>query len=316
MVARHIAFGLHLRAGFEIAGMPPGADPASSAEGLPVLDLQLAILAQLEQAWSGPQGPPAWRGRLGDGRSLTIQRGARGDVLFTYGDQARFLLDRARRRLDCAPRGERPDWQRALIGKIVPCVSVMRGYEALHAAAVDTPDGVIAIAGASGSGKSTLALELMRRGWSLFTDDELTLQRGDEGVRAHAGTPHMSLAQDDTGPDLRSAGPCAGKRWLVAHNTSARTRPLRMVCLLERRDGLALQARNLPANPLLLAPHMLGLSTSPRRQRSRFCLYADLVEGTALVNLTGGRTNTPTELAQTLDRSLREQPARPIVGVA
>ena len=63
-------------------------------------------------------------------------------------------------RLDCAPCDSGLDWQRALISKVIPSISVMLGYEALHAATVESPQGVVAIMAPSGAGKSTLALEL------------------------------------------------------------------------------------------------------------------------------------------------------------
>ena len=90
-----------------------------------------------------------------------------------------------------------------LAGKLLGIVSVMRGYEPLHASAVDSPQGPIALVGPSGVGKSTLARELAGRGWALFTDDTLPLALGLAGVRAH---------------------PAA----------SAGSRPLRALCLLEQ----------------------------------------------------------------------------------
>jgi hypothetical protein len=316
MRTRYVAFGLELDSSFRLPGMIP-----DEMEGLPALALELATLAELETAWSGPGGPPAWRGQLGDGRDLTIERGMTGDLLFTYGDHAKFRLDARGRRLDCAPCHAGLDWQRALIGKVVPSISVMRGYEALHAGAVDSPDGVVAIAGPSGSGKSTLAIELVRRGWPLFADDELTLEKDDEAVRAHPGAPHMNLTLDlPNGPNLQELGTVlgvlAGEWWLVSHNSTRSTRPVRMICLLERGSRLSPGAQMLPANPLLLAPHMLGLSTSARRQHDRFCLYSDLVERTTLVRLTGNLESTPAELADVVEHALAHESALSAEGTA
>jgi hypothetical protein len=299
----YVAHGLALHSSFLLPGMEQ-----HETGGLPGLMLELATPDELESAWSGPSGPPAWRGRLGDGRNLTIDCGTAGDIAFTYADRARFRFDVQERRLECAPSRAGLDWQRALVGKVVPSISVMHGYEALHAGALDSPGGVVAIAGRSGAGKSTLALELMDRGWPLFADDELTLERAADAVRAHHGTPHMTVALElaQTGPRKLGAhlGVLAGERWLSAFNTTKRPRPVRMICLLERRDGLELGASTLPANPLLLAPYMLGLSTSGKRQRSRFCLYADLVEAAKLVRLTGDSHSTPGQLADVVERAV------------
>jgi hypothetical protein len=317
MRTRYVAFGLELRSSFRLPGMSP-----EEAQMLPGLVLELATPAELETAWSGPYGPPTWQGRLGDGRDLTIERGVAGDLLFTYGDDhAEFLLDARRQRLDCAPRHDSLDWQRTLIGKVVPSISVMRGYESLHAGAVDSPDGVVAIAGPSGSGKSTLVTELVHRGWPLFADDELTLAKDDEAVWAHPGAPHMNLALNHpSGLDPRAVGTVlgvlAGERWITVHRRARKTRPVRMICLLERHGSLPLSANMLSANPLLLAPHLLGLSTSAKRQRSRFCLYCDLVERTPLVRLTGDLESTPAKLADLVEHALAHKPMPQAVGIA
>jgi hypothetical protein len=301
-----------------------GADGAT-ADGLPSLALELLEPAELEEAWSGSEGPPEWRGRLGDGLDLAIERGAGGDLLFSYGDRAPSEDDRARfrlhpgmRRLDCAPARPGLDWQRTLIAKVLPTISVMRGYEALHGAAVDSPEGVVAIMAPSGTGKSTLAIELLRRGRPLFADDVLTLERTPGAVRAHPGTPHMNLAEslpEAIDPQTLGAtlGILAGERWLAAHTTAQHPRPVRMLCLLERGPDLPLEIHTLPANPLPLAPYVLGLSTDAERQGSRFGLYADLMESAALVRLTAGFEHRPEQLADLLEQELAGRP-EPVAG--
>jgi hypothetical protein len=84
-----------------------------------------------------------------------------------------------------------------------------------------------------------------------------------------------------------------------------------MIFLLERAAGLSLGASSLPRNPLLLGPYMLGLSTDARRQRSRFCLYSDLVEAAELVRLTGNLQTTPVQLADALERAVVSAADRP-----
>jgi hypothetical protein len=315
MDVRHVAYGLDLRCSFPLPGMR-----AAAADELPCLALELLTPGELEDSWSGSEGPPEWTGRLGDGLDLAIARGVAGDLLFSCGDRApsendlaRFRLHPGMGQLDCAPTRPGLDWQRALIGKVLPAVSVMRGYEALHAAAVDSPEGVVAIMAPSGAGKSTLAIELLRRGWPLFADDQLTLDRVEGAVRAHPGTPHMNLAErlpDAIDPQTLGAtlGILAGERWLAARTIAERPRPVCMLCLLERGPGLRLEAHTLPANPLPLAPYVLGLSTDAERQRSRFGVYADLMESAALVHLTAGLEHRPEQLADLLERALADRP--------
>jgi hypothetical protein len=325
MYARHVAYGLDLCCSFPLPGMR-----AAAGDELPRLVLELLAPAELQDAWSGSDQPPEWRGRLGDGLDLAIERGGAGDLRFSYGarapsadDLARFRLHPGMRRLDCAPTRPGLDWQRALIGKVLPAISVMRGYEALHAAAVDAPAGVVAIMAPSGAGKSTLAVELLRRGWPLFADDQLTLDHVEGAVRAHPGTPHMNLAESlpdaiDRAESLPDAvdprtlgvtlGILAGERWLAAHKAEQRPRPVRILCQLERGPGLRLETHTLPANPLPLAPYMLGLSTDAERQRRRFDLYADLMESATLVRLTAGLEHRPEQLADLLEGTLVGQP--------
>ncbi len=305
------AYGLHLRCNFPLPGMT-----AHPAEGLPTLELDLLTPSELLSLWSGAPGGPTWTGRLGDDQPLTIEHGVGGDVLFTYGERARYRLDAKTSRLACAPSFASPDWQRALIGKVLPTVGVILGYETLHAGVVDTCEGLVAIAGPSGAGKSTLIVELLRRGWPLFADDALTLSEQGGTVLGHPGTPHMNLDLELPGDiDPREIGTTlhvlAGERWLIAHASISRTRPVRMICLLERHPGLALQSQVLPSNPLPLAPYMLGLASDSERERRRFCLYADLMESATLVHLTAGAEHSPAQIADALARILDDasQPA-------
>jgi hypothetical protein len=305
----YAAYGLRLVSSFPLPGMRT-ASPAG--DGLRALELALLEPTQFERAWSGSGGPPEWRGRQGDGRELTIEHGTGGDVLFSYADLARFRLDPQMRRLECFPSDTGLDWLRVLISKVIPSISVMLGHEALHAAALDSPEGVVAIMAPSGAGKSTLALELLRRGWPLFADDVLTLDRCEGRVSAHPGTPHMNLAQERAEGDTQTLGETlgvvGGERWLAVTSTTTHKRPVRMLCLLERGSDLPLEIEALESSPLPLAPYMLGLSSDPFRRRERFELYADLMASASLVRLTGGAEHRPRQLADLLVQSLAREP--------
>jgi hypothetical protein len=305
MESLYAAYGLRLFSSFPLAGM---RNATQASDGLPSLRLVLREAAELECAWSGASGPE-WRGRQGDGRELVIERGAAGDLLFAYGDLARFRLDPGGHELSCVPRDSGLEWQRALMGKVIPSISVMLAYEGLHAAAVDSPEGVVAIMAPSGSGKSTLALELLRRGWPLFADDVVTLSHAEGTVSAHPGTPHMNLAQSlpeavDPHTLGETLGILDGERWLAATTATTEMRPVRLLCLLERGPNLDLDMQVLAANPLLLAPYMLGLSRDPERRRSRFALFADLMASAVLVRLTAGLEHRPGQLADLVEHSL------------
>jgi len=301
----YIAFGLGLHSSFPLPGMA-----RADGDGLPSLSLDLETEAELEAAWSGALSSSPWRGRLGDGQELTIERGVGGDLLFTYGGRARFRLDSTGGRLGCAPRDvAHLSWQRVLLNRVLPNVSIAHGREALHASAVETPLGVVAIAAPSGMGKSTLAGELVRRGWPLFTDDVLILARGSEAVEAHSGTPHMNVTEGTSGVSGPKAfgatlGVLEGERWIAVEGVSQEARRVAAVVLLERGPGLALTAQPQPSSPLDLAPYMLGLPDDDEREASRFTLYSDLVESVRLVRLTAGMTDRPADLADAVERAL------------
>lgn len=307
------AFGLALRSSFQLPGMTAG----EAEEGSLPLELRLIAPAELEEAWSGPRSAGSWRGKLGDGHELSIIWGEAGDLLFDYSGGARFLFDPARPRLACAaddPAG--PAWQRVLLSRVLPNLALAYGCEALHAAAVEMPFGVVAIAAPSGSGKSSLMAELMRRGAPLFTDDVLVLSRRDGVLVAHPGSPHANLSGDLAGPSTpeQLGEPLAdfdGERWIGVHKASRRVSRVAAVALLERDGGLPLEVTPLAATPLALAPHMLGLpDDEPGREASRFALYSDLVESAALLRLTGGAGDGPEALADALEAALAElQPA-------
>jgi hypothetical protein len=304
MRTTYVAYGLQLHCSFELPGMP-----AKSEAALPALSIERVSPPELDCTWSGSAGAAEWRGVLGDGCPLTIERGVGDDLLFTYADRARFHLDAARLTLLCAPAEDGLHWQQVLLGRILPNVGLERGYEALHASAVESPEGVVAVLAPSGMGKTTLATELMRRGWPLFADDVLVLRADADGLRAHPGAPLMNVAVRGTGDGEQDApgrtlAVLAGERWVAAENASEGDRPVRMVCLFERGSGLALEAQCLRPSPLPLSPYMLGLPGDYERERSRFSLFADLVDCAELVKLTCSTDDSPAELADLLENTL------------
>jgi hypothetical protein len=296
----YTAFGLSLRSDFALPGLA-----AAVSSQLPRLEIEAVAEEELERAWSGSASGSAWRGRLRDGAELTIQWGRKGDLLFGYGEKARYLLDAAAEGLLCAPAEPGSlAWQRVLLSRVLPVVAIARGYEALHAAAVETPVGVVAIVGASGAGKSTLAAELVRRGHGLLSDDVLVVGRAADRIVAFPGGSHLSLDRG-TEEDLGAAvlGELGGKLWAVVDEAPREPAPVAAVVLLERGEG-AVEAEELPASPLALAPFMLGLPDDEGRDAPRFALYADLVEAGRLLRL-GGSTATPVgEFAEALERAV------------
>ena len=64
---------------------------------------------------------------------------------------------------------------------VLPLALQVRGREVLHASAVRSPKGVIALCGISETGKSTLAFGLSRRGYPLWADDVVVFEVSERG---------------------------------------------------------------------------------------------------------------------------------------
>jgi hypothetical protein len=256
---------------------------------------------------------------LGDDQVFAIERGREGDLLFRYGARARFHLDARHRRLGCVPSDPAGTaWRRMLLTRVLPNVGIAHGYEALHASAVSTDRGVVAIVAASGTGKSTLALELIRRGWPLFADDTVVLGRRGEAIEAHPAAPFVNLPA--TAGDVRSLGTdlglVDGERWVAVADPADTAAEVAAIVLLERVAGMRLDARPMSGSPLALAPFMLGLPDDEGRDSARFALYADLIEGAQLLRLTADATHRPADLAETLERALDLSPRVPVKEAA
>lgn len=312
MSFRYHAFGLCLEASFPLPGMGPADAPE-----LPALRIEPADRAELERRWSGGANEPDWVGLLGDGRELRLERGTAGDRLFSYGERARFHLAAEETTLLCAPPEEGLDWQRALLSKVIPTIALLRGYEALHASALQTPHGALALLAPSGTGKTTLALALLARGCGLIGDDILVLSVDEEeGVLAHPSAPHMNVEHETAARAVREGliEPLAtfeDEQWASARQSAVEPRPLSAVFLLDRRAAPGLTA--LEASPLRLAPYMLGVRADTERRRDRFGLYGLLASQAALFELGFGSEDSPEMLAETILHAVERPPA---IGVA
>jgi hypothetical protein len=190
-----------------------------------------------------------------------------------------------------------------LLTRVLALVAIARGFEALHAGAVETAAGAVAIAAPSGAGKSTLAAELVRRGHRLFADDVLVLEATAGRVRAHPASPHLSLAGGTAVVGTR-LGDLGEKRWIAVAGASPAPREIAAVAILERGRGERPEAHEEPASPLALAPYMLGLPDQEGRDAQRFRLYSDLVDGARLFRLSAAATDPPAAIAAELEAAL------------
>lgn len=132
-----------------------------------------------------------------------------------------------------------PDGDRSVAGvrdayhrNILPLVLQMCGTEVLHASAVTTGGGVLAICGVSGAGKSTLAYSLSRRGYGVFADDAVAL-RIDGGPVAALPVPFWLNLRAD--PSLIPGQPGSGRTTVGGHESDES--PLSAILLLEAPEG-------------------------------------------------------------------------------
>lgn len=299
---RYVAFGLQVNSPFALPGMIERTDAS-----LPSLNLDIHTRDNLLPAWGAAGARRVWEGRLGDGEPLLVDVTSKGEHLFAYGSKALFLLDSSGAHLACAPCEDGIAWQRVLLTKILANVSLLCGYQALHASAVEAPDGAVVVLAPSGTGKTALALALARRGWPLISDDIVTLGRGPDGVLVQPGTPHLNADLPTVqGSSTRKLALVLGvlgeELWLAARAPTLRPRPVRALCLLERGPHMPLRVEAMPASPVWLMPYALGLLDGG--ERARFELYAELAAGAAVLRVSAGDGHSPATIAELLQRQL------------
>jgi hypothetical protein len=276
------AFGLTVESSLDLREV--AASDGWSAH--PDVAVRLAPEGAVERCWSGSDAPPVWQATLADGQALTLEHGRSGDHRFAYAGGAVFHLSADSSTLLCTPRdAASPAWKRVLLDSVLFSTALIRGFEALHAAAVELPHGIVALSGASGAGKSTLTAELIRRGASLFADDVLALDRHGSAIRAHPGPPLMNLPAHEPmpGPGTRVLGTFPDELWLaVARPTPAPRRPAAIFLLDPSGDAGVERVHN---GVLALLARALRFPHLEARAAERFDLFAALAATTPVFRL-------------------------------
>ena len=192
-----------------------------------------------------------------------------------------------------------------MLDSVLFTVALLKEYEALHAGAVVTPAGVIAITAATGGGKSTLLAELLERGLTLMADDVLILEpRGAQSPLAHPAPPLMTVPASRT-PTLaepRRAETIAsiGEEAWIAVPVHSEPVPLRDFVVLNRRPGGALSLTKID-NPLVaLLNSLMKFPLTSHRERARFELASSIASTTGQWRLEADMDTTPGEIADTL----------------
>jgi hypothetical protein len=138
---------------------------------------------RFDESEEGPGEPWVRFGRCGDGYLLRFP---------SCGD---FLVSLKRAAIQCRPLPGIPQVtvRHLLLDQVVPLVLSRRERIVLHASAVLTKHGVIALAARSGLGKSTLAASLAKTGCAIVSDDCLVLRRDEIGWIALPSYPGVRL---------------------------------------------------------------------------------------------------------------------------
>jgi hypothetical protein len=314
-----VAFGLGLLT--ELT--PPGAwAPRALAE--PLLELHAATPRALAACWSGAQ-ELGWQGTI-DGAPFTVERGRAGDYRFVHGappgadgtpaaaTRAVHHLSADARALACAPTDPGDAvWWRELLDSTLFSVALLRGYEALHAGAIATPHGAIAIAAPSGAGKSTLLSELLARGAALLADDVLVLQARERGTRAplaHPAPPLMTVPAgrlarlcDALTPAPATIAALGEERW-VALPVHPEPLPLAGVVTLNRTPGVATGLRRDERPLAALVGSLLRFPRTRERERARFEMAGAIAAHVPLWRLDADPSVSPGGLAELLSVEL------------
>lgn len=140
-----------------------------------------------------------------------IERHRGGGYCLDHPFYGHFFVAEDGSQVACAPT-DLPAWlwQRFLVGQLLPLASLLRGYEPLHASAVEVESGqALLLMGASGAGKSSVALHLATAGAAFMTDDVSALELRDGAVLIHPGAALASVPADE----LSRLPPKATLRW-------------------------------------------------------------------------------------------------------
>jgi hypothetical protein len=283
----YTGFGVPLAAGLAFPGAWATTAPAADA----------TVLVDGEPGPEPGGSEPGWEG-ICDGEHFAATRGPAGEHYFTHGGRLLFALSPDARTLTGDPAYERDiRWWRVLLDSVLFTVALLRGRDALHAGAIATPAGIVAVCAGSGGGKSTLLAQLLTQENVFVTDDILFLDAPGEAVTGHPGPPLMTLARDRAAGVGSPLGEIGGEVW-TAVPVAAGPQRLRRLVLLDRRPGAAdaIEPVQRPLAPLM--HHLLTFPRTPEREASRFELASAIATRTEVCRLSAGMDTPPQRLAE------------------
>lgn len=279
--------------------------PMPQATHAPDIDVRLQLTDDVEELWSG-HATADWLFRI-DGRRFLIQRGTAGDFRLVQHHGARFHLSSDATVISCQP-GVRSDFasQRLLLDTVLWTTALLHGHEALHSSAVLGPQGVVGFLADSGGGKTTLAVELVRRGYSLVSDDILVVERQGEGFAAHPSPPLMNIpaATPLQGMDISAIGRVGHELWARVNCASRVPGPLSRLFLLRRAPGIQERVSRMDATSLDVLPHAQAHAFVDSWERRRFELCSDIAVSIPVWGLDVDTAASPEHVADLVEAAL------------
>jgi hypothetical protein len=284
-------FGLEIDAAFEVPGLPPADGP----ERAPLTRLDLAAAEEIDAGWPAHAAERVLEEVFEEGaapaRTIDFHPGHGYRLFARHFGLARISADGAA--ILCAPPDVEPwNWQRFLVGRILPWAAVLRGYEAFHASAVAFGESAYAFVGPTGAGKTSLAVQLVARGAKFVSDDVLALENDGGTLLAHPGAGIASIRPAER--ELIPAPTWARLGTELGHSVKTyveiprveRPLPLAAVYFLSAED------RQPPIEPLaqldprmlLAATFVLGIQT-PARLRNQLDVCATMARGVPIFAL-------------------------------
>ena len=225
-------------------------------------------------------------------RFVTVTRA--GDVIrFDYRDATSFAIDASGDNVWVAWPDDLTieDATTYLLGPVFGYVLRLRGIVSLHASCVTIDGGAVAFIGDAGAGKSTITAAFALAGREVITDDVLTLRRGHGGrldavpsyarVRLWSATVEALFGAAEALPRIVPTHPDWDKRYLPLDGPlfATETRPLRLLYVLQRREGapetLPMQSRD--SLVALIANSYVNYLLDAAMRRTEFELLSDAI---------------------------------------
>lgn len=285
------AFGVRFASTFPLPEIREDRPPPAACV------LALGSTDEPARRFSGPCDPP----KVGVTAQGRTERGRDGDLLLRFRSEASFWMSAAADSVVWAGAG--PAARRFLLDTVLGSVALARGFEALHAGAVLTDAGVVAVSVGEGGGKSSLVAALLARGLPLFTDDLLMLDAGVDVV-AHPGPALMNLPPRAVEVAADVLATFDDEAWVVVDRPPVAPAPIVAVVLLERGGADVLTVERRAPSAMDLLPLSLQGGSTPDRQRTRFEACAGVAATAAVLRLAAPLDVPPDALADAVLEAL------------